>query len=138
MAWQTPKTDWKVEYDSEGRYLGDYFQASDFQRIKGNFETLWGMGVAAASAPHITDVTVSTFGYASIINELERFIDSLHDKYPSFNWVEDTKTWNGNSTAPLAEDFNRIERTQLQFYDLFVRMEEARPKLAFQLNGSEF
>ena len=36
MAWQTPKTDWAARYDTDGRYTGDYFNAGDYQRIRGN------------------------------------------------------------------------------------------------------
>ena len=40
MKWQTPKTDWQIRYDENGRYAGDYFEAEDYQRIAGNIEYL--------------------------------------------------------------------------------------------------
>ena len=41
MAWQTPKTDWKIQpADENGRYNGDWFNIADYNRITGNIEAL--------------------------------------------------------------------------------------------------
>lgn len=41
MAWQTPKTDWKIQpADENGRYNGDWFNIVDYNRITGNIEVL--------------------------------------------------------------------------------------------------
>ena len=41
MAWQTPKTDWKIQpVDENGRYNGDWFNIADYNRITGNIEAL--------------------------------------------------------------------------------------------------
>lgn len=40
MEWIEPKTDWKVEYDENGNYIGDYLNAKDLNRISSNVSYL--------------------------------------------------------------------------------------------------
>ena len=40
MAWTTPKTDWYGVMSQDGDYTGDYFNATDFNRICGNLPVL--------------------------------------------------------------------------------------------------
>lgn len=40
MAWITPKTDWYGVMSQDGDYTGDYFNATDFNRICGNLTWL--------------------------------------------------------------------------------------------------
>lgn len=40
MEWIEPKTDWKVEYDENGNYIGDYVNAEDLNRITRNLTYL--------------------------------------------------------------------------------------------------
>ena len=40
MEWIEPKTDWKVEYDENGNYVGDYFNVQDMNRIYNNLACL--------------------------------------------------------------------------------------------------
>lgn len=40
MEWIEPKTDWKVEYDENGNYIGDYVNAEDLNRIIRNLTYL--------------------------------------------------------------------------------------------------
>ena len=44
MAWTTPKTDWKAEYDSAALYQGDYFNVQDYNRIKNNLQYIRDRG----------------------------------------------------------------------------------------------
>ena len=81
MAWQTPKTDWKIQpADENGRYNGDWFNIADYNRITGNIEVLHTLaqelypGFSIVSMP---DQTVSDFPYASIINNIENNLDSI-------------------------------------------------------------
>lgn len=39
-VWQTPKTDWTGTTTSSGEYVGDRFNATDFNRIKNNLDYL--------------------------------------------------------------------------------------------------
>lgn len=141
MAWQTPKTTWAERYDYKGVYLGDYFEAEDYQRIKGNLLYLKQLAddvnQMPAELPDIPDVTVASFGYAKTINALERSIDALVKV--SYNpGVQATKTWVGGSAGPRAADLNRIESTCLALYNVLFQQAAARPMLAFELGGSSF
>ena len=140
MAWQTPKTDWAVRLDENGNYLGDYFEVSDYHRIKGNLQFLQRYGESLFSEivlPKIPAVTVESFGYASTINALERSLDAIRDATVNPG-IPETKTWSGNSAAPLYSDLNRIEGATLLFYEIFQLTEKNLPKLAFEMGGSDF
>ena len=75
MAWQTPKTDWKIQpADENGRYNGDWFNIADYNRITGNIEVLYALAqelYPGFSIVNMPDQTVSDFPYASIINNIE-------------------------------------------------------------------
>lgn len=45
MAWETPKTDWYGETDSDGVYSGDRFDYRDFNRIKNNLQYLRDLAI---------------------------------------------------------------------------------------------
>lgn len=138
MAWQTPKTDW-IGYSVDGEYFGDKFNASDYQRIKGNLEEL--KALADTMWPPITlnipNVTAASFGYASYINALERSLDAF--AAGTFDpGIPPRKTWQGNGYAPNAEDLNRIEKSCLDFYEILQAQKQALPRLAFTLGGVQF
>ena len=40
MEWIEPKTDWKVEYDENGNYIGDYVNAEDINRMINNLKNI--------------------------------------------------------------------------------------------------
>lgn len=135
MAWQIPKTDWTVTYDTEGNYTGDYFNTVDFQRIKGNLEYLAGLAEMLCVAPeplNIPAVTTASFGLASSINALETSLDKL--LACAFDpGIPARKTWVGNSVGPSAADMNRIEGSCQQLYDILTQQAAARRILSFTL-----
>jgi len=140
VAWQTPKTDWKVTYDANGNYLGDYFNAEDYQRIKGNLQALRELASELnvnVTLPVIPDITATSLFYETVINALERAIDAIANATVGRHWFE-TKTWYGNNPAPLAEDLNRIEGACLRLYKWIPIQAAARKKLAFTLGGVQF
>lgn len=140
MAWQTPKTDWTVRYDSSGNYVGDYFEAKDYQRIRGNILHLKEMGEATFSVvnlPDIPEVTVASYGFASYMNALERSLDAIK-KATLDPGIPATKTWSGNGAAPMYYDLNRIESATLSFYNVFLGIKDSLVKLSFEMGGSEF
>ncbi len=140
MAWQTPKTDWKTQYDAAGRYTGDYFEAADYKRIIGNLEylqnlrnTLW----PDLSLGFMGEVTQADFAFASDFNlgeeNLQKLVASSAD--PGIGPV---CRWEGNGPSPTAADLNRIESGVLALYQMLQQQKQARPKLAFGLNRREF
>lgn len=139
MAWQTPKTDW-VGYRSGEEYIGDKFNAADYQRIKGNLiylRELAGSMYPAFAFPDIPDLTIGAGIQASTINALERSLDALASN--SFDpGIQARKTWYGNAAGPLAEDLNRIESSCLQLYKTLTGQAECLPRLAITLGGVQF
>ena len=140
MAWQTPKTNWKVAYDANGNYIGDYFNAEDYQRIKGNLTVLKEMADELYNPvvlPDIPDITAQSYFYETTINALERSIDALVDG--TFDWGFDTtKTWEGNGNAPIFTDINRIEITCLKLFNGIANQKQALKRLTFTLGGVQF
>ena len=140
MAWQTPKTDWKVTYDAEGNYTGDYFNATDYQRIKGNLLVLKDMAdelYSAVTLPTIPEITATSFCYETVINALERSIDALANGTFAVGLFI-TKTWYGNDYAPLSDDLNRIEGACLTMHKMLPLQAKARKRLSFTLGGVQF
>lgn len=142
MAWVTPKTDWKETYSADGTYTGDWFNASDYARIKGNLEhlnVLCGEVYAPGEGfPDIPEVTGASYAYASTIDVLERALDALTTGGRYDPGVQPTKHWGGNAPGPRAEDLNRIESACVALYTALNAAIKIRVKLAFQMGGSKF
>ena len=140
MSWQQPKTDWAVRYDEGGAYAGDYFEAEDYERIRGNLLYLQQLAQSmypATELPEIPQVTNASFGYASTIDVLERALDALADG--TFDpGIPARKHWEANAPAPLAEDLNRIEGSCLQLYGTLMAQANACPRVPFILGGVQF
>lgn len=136
MAWQTPKTDWSVHYDDKGNYTGDFFNASDFNRIGENLSYLADEAKSLQMSPSMPDIptlTYGDFGKASYINSLERGIDALLAAGVVNTGVPATKTWLANSAAPLYTDINRLESSCAILKGSLDSEKANRPKLAFDL-----
>ena len=82
--WETPKTDWHYELDSEGLYVGDRFNATDFNRIKNNLEHLRGLAIKMYDDFTIhalgADRTPKDYFYADEINQLEENLNTVNEK----------------------------------------------------------
>lgn len=141
MAWRTPKTDWSERYDASGAYIGDWFGADDYLRIKENLAVLHKLTLGfypnTDPLPNMPDVTVESFGYASTIDALERSIDTLLDG--AFNpGIPGTKTWLGNAPGPRSDDLNRIEGACATLYASLSARKAILRKLSFKLGGGDF
>ncbi len=140
MAWQEPKIDWAARYDTDGNYIGDYFNVNDYQRIKGNLEYLAGLAEMLCVAPealNIPAVTTASFGLASSINALETSFDKLLACVFDPG-IAARKTWVGNAAGPAAADLNRIEHSCQQLYDVLTQQAAARRVLSFTLGLEVF
>lgn len=142
MEWQTPKTDWKAEYDETGRYTGDYLEAADFNRIYGNMEYLQQLRAPLwpwydSWAWLVQDITPASFARARDFNTLEELLQQLADSTADPG-IGPVHRWEENGPSPTAADLNRIESGTLAIYNLLIQQQIARPKLAFGLNRREF
>lgn len=141
MAWQTPKLDWAIRRAPDGTYLGDYFNAADYMRMKGNLEhihELAGPLWPAFDLQEMPDVTVESLGLPRYLNGLEHNIDIIADHTFRPSALEVTKTWRANTAPPGPDDMNRLERSIFLLYSTVRSRVELRPKLAFAFKGDEF
>ena len=127
--WQTPKTDWYGNVNSEGKYIGDRFNATDFNRIKNNLQHLRDMAIVMYDEFNIpslgADRTPADYFYADEINQLES----------NLNTINSNTLKKGYGSAPLYADngntmdfneLNRLEGAILDLYNLLSNQSEGR------------
>ena len=140
-TWLQPKTDWKIEYDSEGNYTGDYFEPEDYNRIKNNvnylkdfaqylyvcnpvFEDL-GEDVYYGSANELT---------ASWWGRLQKNLEEINAKTLTLE-LGNKSFFSGNMPGRLLEELIRVETICLSMYTIFSVIEKNKPRLAFRLGN---
>lgn len=128
MAWSTPKTDWNGE-TVDGVYIGDRFNAVDFNRIKNNLEYLRELAIKMYEEFSIqslgSDRTPKDFFYADEINALEDNLkiinnNSLKRSYGNVPVYVD----NGNTMD--FKELNRLESAILDLYEKLTNEYEGR------------
>ena len=134
MAWITPKTDWYGEV-VDGVYVGDRFNATDFNRIKNNLSYLRELALKMYDEFTIhslgEDRTPVDFFYADEINKLEENLNTINSNTIKRSYgVAPTYTDNGNTMT--FTELNRLESAILDLYDRLTNQSEGRRTL--QLN----
>lgn len=118
--WVTPKTNWQGGISPTGEYVGDRFNAADFNRIKNNLTHLRDMAVAMYESFTIVslgnDRTPANYFYADEINQLEANLNTIntHTLNRAYGTAP-TYIENGN-TMDFAE-LNRLEGAIADLYD---------------------
>ena len=115
MAWTTPKTDWKITY-VDGEYAGDYFNYTDYNRIKGNIEYLVALPMPRVFIDDMGgDKAVGDPIYSSEFNAFQnnlekigRAVGILYENYPAFAV---------NGPTPTYADLNQIESFCVRLYN---------------------
>ena len=108
MAWTTPKTDWIAT---------DYFNYTDYNRIKGNIEFL-----AEIPIPHVDiedmggDKALGDFIYSREFNAFELNLDII-GRAVGYRYL-DYPAFADNGNTPTFEDLNQIESFALLLYDV--------------------
>lgn len=117
MEWITPKTDWQALEDENGNYVGDYFNISDYNRIKNNIEFLgaiahqfWPVFVRA-----MPDRNYQEYPYADEINQLADNLEAINEFVGCEIGVKTVYT--ENSAFIGSDDLNRIESACLMIYE---------------------
>ena len=123
MAWQEPKTDWHGEYVN-GEYVGDYFKAEDFNRIKNNIEHLWSLAVEKYGTFDIdsmgADRTPADYIYASDINTIEDNFETINNNTIKADYgTKPVYVDNGNTM-----DFNELNRLESAMLNLYNTISE--------------
>jgi len=127
--WETPKTDWHYELDSEGLYVGDRFNAADFNRIKNNLEYLRELAIKMYDDFTIhalgTDRTPNDYFYADEINQLEENLNTIN--YNSIKRSYGTApSYTANGNIMDFAELNRLEGAILDLYDKLSNQKDGR------------
>lgn len=143
MAWQTPKTDWHGAVNANGEYVGDRFNAVDFNRIKNNLAYLRELAIQLYNEFSIhalgSDRTPKDFFYADEINQLEENLNTINRNTLKRSYgVAPTYMANGK-TMDFAE-LNRLESAILDLYDRLTNESEGRRMFTwnFGMKGGDF
>lgn len=120
MPWVTPKTDWYGYVDQNGRYQGDRFNASDFNRIKNNLEILRTLSLKLTENYSINDLGADRqpgdYFYADEINQLEENLQTINEHtYNEDYGTAPTYVPNGKTMDFI--ELNRLESATLDLYE---------------------
>lgn len=120
MAWETPKTDWYGGVDTNGNYVGDRFNAVDFNRIKNNIDVLHGMAMKLYEDFDIVSIgddrTAKDFFYADEINQLEENLNIINDNTIK-GYYGESPIYLTNGHTMTFGDLNRLEGAILDLRD---------------------
>ena len=108
MAWTTPKTDWKAQFDGTG-YIGDWVLHTDYNRIKNNVAYIFALApkIKLDSYPTMgADKTVTDYPRASEWNAIE---NALHQLAVNISGSFSAKLFYDNGFTPDFNELNRIE-----------------------------
>lgn len=129
MSWQTPKTNWSSYIDSDGNYVGDRFNASDFNRIKNNLVYLHELATQLYREFDINDIggdrTPADFFYADEINKLEDNLKSINANTVKRNYGT-APTYKDNGKTMDFKELNRLESATLDIYNRLTNQYENR------------
>ena len=135
MAWITPKTNWNGDTAADGTYIGDRFNAVDFNRIKNNLDYLRELAIKLYDEFAINalgaDRTPADYFYADEINQLEENLTIINNNTLKRHYGTAPTYVNNGRTMDFTE-LNRLESAILDRYDRLTNQSEGRRK--FQWN----
>ena len=125
--WIEPKTDWSKD---------DYFNASDYNRIKNNLVSLRDIANKMYKDFDITslgnDKTYKDYFYADEINQIESNFEKINKLTINASYGE-KPTYTDNGYIMTFEELNRLERAMLDLYGKLANQAEGMRRLAFNL-----
>ncbi|SCY03264.1 hypothetical protein SAMN02910371_00804 [Butyrivibrio sp. INlla14] len=132
--WQTPKTDWAWRSETEG----DFFEYTDYNRIKGNIEYLKELAKEVYLPFSIIDMgndkTRSDYPYADEINTLADNLEIIvENTYPVSIGTKTVYEDNGKFIGYA--DLNRIESATLNIYNNLNRIKAGKFRLSFRFGA---
>lgn len=131
--WTTPKTDWHGEV-IDGVYIGDRFNAVDFNRIKNNLQYLAELAVKMYEEFTIhslgSDRTPKDYFYADEINKLEANLNTINSKSLKRSYGN-TPIYSDNGNTMDFVELNRLEGAILDLYDRLTNQAEGRRTLTW-------
>ena len=114
MSWVTPKTDWQVREYVDGLYSGDWFNLSDYDRLRGNIRHMatFASSVLGVDIPQ-TAMPARSFGsypragdFNAIESNLLAIVQAFSQLPPGYYSRTD---WAENGAFLTFDDLNRIE-----------------------------
>lgn len=142
MEWIEPKTDWKVEYDEKGNYIGDYLNAKDLNRMSSNVSYLVRECKSLYETKGLFDDVPSytaTIGEILDINPLLTLVYTIRvvNRFVRSKEVTDiinTRVLNisQNSQTPTWEFYNAVERITKLEHEQMVKVANDKRKLKYQ------
>lgn len=139
--WQEPKVDWKVTYDENGEYIGDFFNAEDFNRMKNNIVHLYDIAKILFSDVESTlewqhDKTYRDYLFADEMNTLVENLVKLASRIGLSTPLNRVEYYDNDKTMTY-EELNLIEEWTEKIYDLLQNTLDGRRKLQFNLGVKE-
>lgn len=129
MAWETPKTNWQGYVDNNGNYIGDRFNAGDFNRIKNNLEYLKELAIKLYDSFSIVslgaDKTPADYFYADEINALEENLNTINKNTLNMSYGT-SPVYNDNGNTMDFIELNRLEGAILDLYDKLTNKSNGR------------
>lgn len=142
MAWETPKTDWHGATASDGTYIGDRFNAADFNRIKNNLDFLRELAITLYKEFDLVslgaDRTPVDYFYADEINQLEENLNTLNSNTLKRSYGIAPAFIDNGKTMDFVE-LNRLEGAILDLYNRLTNESEGRRMFTwnFGMKGGE-
>lgn len=133
--WNPPKIDWSGEW-SGGAYVGDYFTYVDYNRIINNLLFIAGYATQMYKVSlneNLDEKEEADFIYADEINKIEDGLEYINSNTYMISFSK--KVWKENGNVPSADDWNRIEKLQLDLYNSLMSQREAQNRLAYDMGG---
>lgn len=132
MSWTTPKTDWVAT---------DYFNYTDYNRIKGNLLWLndkveehflnpetWNLG---------NNKNYQSYFYASEFNAFENCLESINNRAYGYD-IGMKQQFSDLGVFIDYKELNRIEGACLRLYNMIMQIEGQSRRVAFRANGTDF
>ena len=143
MEWIEPKTDWKVEYDENGNYIGDYVNAEDVNRMINNLKNIAAQIRQILFSKHKFDVEyLPDVIRGNILNRIyfKSLQDTIGDMLVYIYDIEATKLFNqyivslmDNATMlPTWEWYNAVEQITKMLNNDIKRIQNDKRKLKYQ------
>lgn len=140
-TWIPPKTDWKIAYDEQDNYTGDYLEPDDYNRIKNNIAFLRDYCTAMYdNSADCHDLGEDVF-YGST-NELRAsWWGLLQEDFERINEastkldIGTKEPYQSNGAGYLVDELNRIERACLAMYEILEGIKKNKRRLSFRLGS---
>ena len=135
MSWVEPKTNWNGDYDHTGKYIGDKFSATDYNRISNNIKYLYDKSLFLYNKYEVAPTGVKSFAsylFAEDINNLQNVLETIDIN--SVNVIDRPfPTYVANGRTMTYEELNFLESAILDIYYRLESEYEGRNKFTFLL-----